>query len=119
MKFLIDAQLPARLVRHLVEAGHDAIHTLDLSGANRTRDDEIADRSDVEDRVVVSKDGDFRDSHLLRGTPKKLLIVATGNIANQELLALFDEHVEAIVAALDSADLVELGSEELTVHDKD
>lgn len=119
MKFLIDAQLPDRLVRRLAEAGHDAIHTLDLPSANRTRDDEIADRADAEDRVVVSKDSDFRDSHLLSGTPKKLLIVATGNIANQELLALVDEHLDAIVAALDSADLVELGSGELTVHDKD
>lgn len=118
MKFLIDAQLPARLAQHLVEAGHDAIHTLDLPGANRTRDAEIADRADAEDRVLVSKDSDFRDSHLLRGTPKKLLIVATGNIANRELLALFEEHLGAIVAALDDADLVELGNADLTVHDK-
>lgn len=50
---------------------------------------------------------------------RKLLIVATGNVTNRELLALFDEHVGAIVAALDSADLVELGTAELTVHDTD
>ena len=119
MKFLIDAQLPALLARRLIEAGHDAIHTLDLPGGNRTPDDEIAHLADVDDRVVVSKDGDFRDSHLLRGTPKKLLIVATGNITNRELIALFEEHLGAIVAALDGADLVELAAAALTVHDRD
>jgi len=30
MKFLIDAQLPRRFVIWLTEAGHDALHTLDL-----------------------------------------------------------------------------------------
>lgn len=55
MKFLIDAQLPARLARHLHEAGHDAIHTLDLPGQNRTTDAEIARLADAEDRIVVSK----------------------------------------------------------------
>ena len=30
MKFLVDAQLPRRLVCELVDLGHDAIHTLDL-----------------------------------------------------------------------------------------
>lgn len=56
---------------------------------------------------------------ILRRTPKKLLIVATGNITNRELVALFEEHLGAIVAALDTADLVELGTAELIVHDTD
>jgi predicted nuclease of predicted toxin-antitoxin system len=30
MKFLVDAQLPRRLTYRLREAGHDALHTLDL-----------------------------------------------------------------------------------------
>jgi hypothetical protein len=29
VKFLVDAQLPPRLARALVAAGHDAVHTLD------------------------------------------------------------------------------------------
>ena len=38
MKFLVDAQLPRRLVYRLQEAGHEAIHTLDLPLGNRTPD---------------------------------------------------------------------------------
>jgi predicted nuclease of predicted toxin-antitoxin system len=45
MKFLIDAQLPHRLAAQLREAGHDAIHTLDLPLGNRTPDSAINDLS--------------------------------------------------------------------------
>ncbi|MCC7163044.1 MAG: DUF5615 family PIN-like protein [Anaerolineae bacterium] len=38
MKFLINAHLPRRIVRRLVELGHDALHTMDLPRGNRTSD---------------------------------------------------------------------------------
>lgn len=41
MKFLLDAQLPRRLVIKMQAAGHDAIHTLDLPLGNRTPDSVI------------------------------------------------------------------------------
>jgi len=41
VKFLVDAQLPKSLVLRLSEAGHDAVHTLDLVNGNRTSDAEI------------------------------------------------------------------------------
>lgn len=119
MKFLIDAQLPARLARHLVEAGHDAIHTLDLPEQNRTTDVEIARLADAEDRIVVSKDSDFRDSHLLSCTPARLLVVSTGNITNSDLLALFDGHLDELVAAFQRARLVQLTTEDLLILDED
>jgi predicted nuclease of predicted toxin-antitoxin system len=34
MKFIVDAQLPRRLARELVAAGHDAVHTLYLAKGN-------------------------------------------------------------------------------------
>ncbi|MDP9442514.1 MAG: DUF5615 family PIN-like protein [Actinomycetota bacterium] len=112
MNFLIDAQLPARLV----EAGHDAVHASELPDGNRTTDAEIARRADGEDRVVVTKDRDFRDSHLLRSTPRRLLVVATGNIDNNDLLSLFDQHLDAIVVGLEESQFVELASDRLIVH---
>ena len=63
--------------------------------------------------MVVTKDRDFRDSHLLTGSPRRLLVVATGNITNSVLLGLFEEYVQAIVAAFDEADYVELGPKAL------
>jgi predicted nuclease of predicted toxin-antitoxin system len=108
VKFLVDAQLPARLASFLVEAGHDAIHTTSLPAGNRTTDSVISELADRDGRVVVTMDRDFRDGHLLGGSPRQLLVVATGNITNSALLALFTEHLAEIVAALDEVDFVEL-----------
>lgn len=81
MKFLVDAQLPARLARFLTDADHDAVHTSELPEGNRTTDARISELADRDDRVVVTKDRDFRDGHLLTGSPRRLLVVATGNIS--------------------------------------
>lgn len=82
MKFLIDAQLPARLAELLTEAGHDAVHTIELPDGNRSTDQQIAELADADSRVVVTKDRDFRDGHLLTRSPRQLLIIATDNITN-------------------------------------
>jgi predicted nuclease of predicted toxin-antitoxin system len=118
VKFLVDAQLPVRVAALLGAAGHDAIHTSELPDGNRSTDREIAQRADAEDRVVVTKDSDFRDSHLLTGRPAKLLVVATGNITNDALLELFGRALEADVAAFDLADFVELHRDDLVVHQR-
>ena len=116
MRFLVDAQLPARLARFLDEVGHDALHTSELVGGNRSTDAQIAERADRDGRVVVTKDRDFRDSHLLTRSPRQLLVVATGNITNPALLSLFAANLEEIVTALTEADFVEIGPDSLVLH---
>jgi predicted nuclease of predicted toxin-antitoxin system len=108
MRFLVDAQLPRRLVFRLREAGHDALHTLDLPNANRTTDAEIIALSMRDGRVVVTKDADFVNSFFLVHRPPKLLLISTGNIRNTDLEALMVGHMAAIVAALGANDCVEL-----------
>lgn len=66
MKFLVDAQLPRQMVAWLFAAGCDAVHTLDLPDGNRTTDERINDIADREERIVVTKDADFVDSHTLQ-----------------------------------------------------
>ena len=116
MKFVVDAQLPAKLSRLLADAGHDSVHTSQLPEGNRIPDATLAGLADGEDRVVVTKDRDFRNSHLLHRTPQRLLIVSTGNVANAELLTLFTENLDTVVNALSEADYVELGPTGLIVH---
>jgi predicted nuclease of predicted toxin-antitoxin system len=108
VKFLVDAQLPARLARALAKAGHDAKHTTELPDGNHSSDTDVTAIADAEDRVVVSKDADFRISHQLHGRPRRLLIVALGNVTNNDLMAAFDTHLEVIVAAFEEADRVEI-----------
>jgi predicted nuclease of predicted toxin-antitoxin system len=116
VKLLVDAQLPRRLARSLREAGHDAVHTLDLPARNRTTDREINALSLREERIVVTKDADFVDSFLLAGQPFKLLLVSTGNITNAELQQLFARNLTAIGEAFDSYSFIEIDRASLTVH---
>ena len=60
-------------------------------GRERTTDQQIAGLADQDGWVVVTKDESFqyfRNSHLLTGSPARLLVVATGNIGNDDLLPL-------------------------------
>ena len=117
MKFLIDAHLPRRLTVLLGEAGHDAIHTLDLPNQNRTTDQELLAITDREGRVVVTKDADFVHSHTLLRRPQKLLLISTGNIANKALEALIMPNLRGLVRALETHNFVELNRSVLIVHD--
>ncbi|AGX88589.1 DUF5615 family PIN-like protein [Candidatus Symbiobacter mobilis] len=116
MKFLIDAQLPRRFCDWLALAGHDALHTLDLPMGNRTTDAEIIEFADGQDRIVVTKDDDFVQSHLVHGQPRRLLLVATGNISNRELEILMNKNLLNITTALDTSHYVEVGREKLVCH---
>ncbi len=108
MRFLVDAQLPVRLASRLGALGHDVRHTSSLPDGNRTTDQQIAALADQDGRVVVPKDVDFRNSHLLTGSPARLLLVTTGNIGNDDLLKLFESRHVEIEEAFTLGDHVEL-----------
>jgi predicted nuclease of predicted toxin-antitoxin system len=91
------------------------LHTIRLPDGNRSTDSQIAQHADTESRVVVTKDQDFRDGHLLGQSPRRLLVVATGNITNDALLSLFELHLDAIVSGLREADFVELSQDALAL----
>lgn len=98
MRFLVDAQLPARLCDFLEQHGHDAIHVSILPNGNRLTDAKVAEMADDEHRVVASKDADFRHSHTTIGAPQRLLVVATGSISNHVLLDLIGRRLDDLVA---------------------
>jgi predicted nuclease of predicted toxin-antitoxin system len=119
VRFLTDAQLPATLAQLLQRSGHDAIHVSALPAGNSTTGAEVARVANDDERVLVTKDRDFRESHLLAGKPLALLTVTTGNIANRELLALFQKHLDAIVDFLSSTAFVELAHDRLIAHSRE
>lgn len=116
MNFLVDAQLPRRMTAWLAAAGCDAVHTLDLPDANRTTDERINDIAYQEQRVVVSKDADFVDSHILHGRPAKLLLISTGNISNRDLEALLVPLIGDIVREFQAHSFLELGRTGIVVR---
>src|SRR5664280_2477620 len=100
MNYLVDAHLPRHLALLLREHGYDAIHTMDLADGNRTTDSRINEISEIELRVVITKDADFVNSFLISRRPYKLLLVSTGNISNQELEGIFVKNLPAIISVL-------------------
>lgn len=116
MKFLIDAQLPRRLAYLFQEEGYEAKHTSDLPDGNRTKDADLIRLSRLESMVLVTKDRGFADDLLLGRGVYKLLLVSTGNISNEELLALFRVHLHHIVSLLQEHRFVELSRQLLVVH---
>lgn len=116
MKFLVDAQLPRRIARWLIAEGHDVIHTLDLPEGNRTPDERLNEVAGRQQRIVITKDADFVDSHILYDKPAKLLLISTGNISNGELEALLAPLISDIVREFEANAFLELGRTGLIVR---
>jgi predicted nuclease of predicted toxin-antitoxin system len=116
VRFLVDAQLPKRLSDFLKSKGFDSIQTLELQAANATPDSYIRTLSQTENRIVITKDSDFEDSHLLSKIPPKLVLISTGNIPNSNLILLFSNSLERIVQLLHENDFVELSKTHLIIR---
>lgn len=114
--FLIDAQLPRRMAGWLGSAGCNAVHTLDLPDGNRTTDEQVIECADREQRVVVTKDADFVNSHLLHARPAKLLLISTGNISNRELEQLVVPLIPDLLREFQAHSFLELGQAGIIVR---
>ncbi|MGI8501218.1 MAG: DUF5615 family PIN-like protein [Hassallia sp.] len=116
MKFLVDAQLPVRLARFLQASGYDTIHTRDLPQQNATLDNEINAISIQQSRILITKDSDFVNSFLTLGQPYKLLLIATGNINNSELEALFSANLQSVIELFNQHSYIEISRNAIIVH---
>lgn len=115
--FLVDQQLPKALATYLTEHGHDARHIKDYPGGATMPDPDLARLPDSEDRFVVTKDDDFRISHLLLKPPARLLHVTCGNMSTRDLLAMFDQHWREFESAITSYTYLEINRPGVIIHD--
>lgn len=65
MRFLVDAQLPPLLARHIRELGHEAEHVADI-GMSASSDRDIWQYAHANDAVLITKDEDFVTMRALR-----------------------------------------------------
>jgi predicted nuclease of predicted toxin-antitoxin system len=117
MKFLVDANLPYKFAESLRKSGYDVVHTDDFPNKDRSTDKEIRQFSVNENRIVINKDSDFLDSHLVNHIPSKLLLISTGNITNNNLRLLMEAYFEQIVQLFNNYDLIELNNEKIIAHE--
>jgi predicted nuclease of predicted toxin-antitoxin system len=96
MKFLCDVHISFKLVKYLEKKGFECIHVNNILDKWFTKDSDISKFADLNDYIIITKDQDFKNSHLLKNSPKKLIRIILGNISNFELLELFEKYLPAI-----------------------
>lgn len=116
MNWLVDTQLPHQLATALKQRGQHAVHASELPQGHHSSDQVIIAHADRESAVVVTKDADFIAAYEVKGEPKRLLYVATGNIRNAELILLVMNYLDLMCEALKDGGLVELDRNGITVR---
>ncbi len=117
MKFLIDQNRSPRLADQLRQAGHDALHTLDL-GLERAEDDELLLLAANEQRVIVSGDTDFGAllALLRRRSPSVILFRSRRILTAQDQAALILEHLDDLAEDLDQGAVVVVSDARIRVR---
>lgn len=114
MKFLCDVHISIGLVKFLSKKFPDTIHVNAILSSWNTSDEEIIQYADKNDYVIISKDKDFKNSHLLRNKPKKLIKINLGNISNAELIKIFEINSDEILKfETQKSFLIEIDSTEI------
>jgi predicted nuclease of predicted toxin-antitoxin system len=114
MKFLCDVHISIKLVKYLISKNHDCIHVNTILEKWHTKDRDIANYADQNGLILITKDGDFRDSHYLKNTPNKLVKINLGNISNTDLILIIGNNLTKI-EKLNSNDsfILEVGNDNL------
>ena len=93
MQFLCDVHISFKLVNAITNLGFECIHINTILDKWFTKDAVIAQFADENSYVLITKDADFRNSFLVKNTPKKLIKINLGNISNTELISIFEKNL--------------------------
>lgn len=94
MKILCDVHIARKVVRFFESVDIEATHVNDILDSWYTKDQDIAEFADQNGYVVITKDVDFRTSHLVKGSPKKLLKINLGNISTSRLIEILNTNLK-------------------------
>ncbi len=117
MDFLIDVHLPVSLSKFLnKQLNCTSAHNNQILQKWNTTDIEICRYADEKNMVVVTKDSDFKNSHFINKTPKKVIRVTLGNISNTDLLLLFTKYLPFILPlSVKNSIYIEIDKEQIIV----
>ena len=102
MKLLFDQNLAPSLVSRLVDLYPESEHVY-LVGLDRASDEAVWDYARDNDYLIVTRDTDFSELSVVRGSPPKVLWVRIGNCTTGQIEALLRAHHAAIEAFNDDA----------------
>jgi predicted nuclease of predicted toxin-antitoxin system len=87
VRFIVDAQLPPALARHLQLLGHEAEHVIDL-GLERASDRDIWEVAAAQSAIIVTKDEDFPPMRAIQEEGPTILWIRIGNTTRPTLWKL-------------------------------
>jgi predicted nuclease of predicted toxin-antitoxin system len=99
MRFIVDAQLPPALARWLAANGHEAEHVADRNMSSAP-DKAIWDFALESGAVIVTKDEDFAQRHVLTGNGPSVVWIRLPNTRRRELLVWFGKVLPDVLSAL-------------------
>jgi predicted nuclease of predicted toxin-antitoxin system len=85
MIFLCDVHISFKLVKTIENMGFICVHVNSILDKWHTKDEDIMSYVDKNNMILISKDSDFKNSHFIKNSPKKLIKINLGNISNVEL----------------------------------
>lgn len=86
MKLLCDVHISYKVVNFLAKYADEVIHINNILDKWYTTDKAICEYADEHDFIVISKDKDFKNSHLIHSSPRKLLLIALGNLSSDHII---------------------------------
>lgn len=118
MKLLLDANLSPGVARRLNEAGHDAVHVVEI-GLMTASDPEIMRAAAEARRVLVTADSDFAAMLALGGAraPSVILLRSADHMRPPEQAALLAANLPVVAEDLERGAIVSLTSRHLRVRE--
>ncbi len=103
MKFLLDAQLPPRLAKALVQTRHVAWHVSEC-GLLTAQDRDIWRFAEKEGAAVVTKDADFAAMRLHASSNPPVVWLPLGNVPNDALEKALLRALPEIITAIEAGE---------------
>ncbi|MBN2570875.1 MAG: DUF5615 family PIN-like protein [Ignavibacteriales bacterium] len=113
MKILCDVHIAIKVSKFLSEKGIETKHINQILDRWNTKDQDICKYVDKNDFVVLTKDRDFKDSHFINQTPKKLIKVNLDNVSTNSIINIFGKIIERLKRHFDSSSIcyIEINSD--------